>query len=659
MKLKFKYFILQLLISVVALSQTENEKTINKFYSLDIKGKVKFAAALPSNNLKEIYPRIKDTLEHLKKLIYYKSSSNEGRMLFDIIDARLAEGNQNYSKAIFILKNGMQNHASNLHDSLLCLSHLKNYYVKTTNYIRAYEVNTKMENLWKRKADSVKIDFGINKSALYSLLNLIPDAIRERRNEFLKMSNKNDTNALAGFYNDIGVYYNRIKNSDSAEVYFEKAKELLEHKKVPAEKVIFYEFFKALIGGNLGLSYFNKGNHEKAIPLLVQDIYFSKKHGDYMSAFNSHNLMVECYLLKGQKAIAKRHLDTAEVLLQSHLGDIAQRIKFILIKAKFYQAIDDNKQAIKYLNNYLLLKDSLADLEREQNLLNTEIAFKVEQKETELLEKNRIIEQKKLEEAKEKAFKAYSVAGIIFLIGLVVFLIMVNHLSKKREKELFQKNEQIKFQHSQIEQSLKEKELLIREVHHRVKNNLQIITSMLGLQISKVEGTDSEAILREAQQRIGSIALTHRMLYQNANLNNILINEYISNLVKQIKESFPPSNISLEITLSQNQYKLNIDSAVPLGLLINEVLTNAFKHAFPLGKKGHIKITLTENKDQYVLNISDDGIGLPDDFKLNDKKSMGMDLIHILAEQLDSKLIIERNNGTSFSLEIPINKFII
>jgi two-component sensor histidine kinase len=237
-----------------------------------------------------------------------------------------------------------------------------------------------------------------------------------------------------------------------------------------------------------------------------------------------------------------------------------------------------------------------------------------------------------------------------------MLLALINYFSKRKEKELYAKNEEINRQKSQIEQSLREKEVLIREIHHRVKNNLQIITSMLGLQLAKEEGKETENILREARQRINSIALTHQMLYQNSNLSDIMLNEYIENLVRQIESSIPPKDIELITDLEVNERKMNIDNAVPLGLLINELLTNSFKHAFPNNEKGVIKVTLKETGTDCVLGISDNGVGLPDDFN-SGKKSMGMDLIHILAEQLDAKLNIESKNGSSFVLEIPKSKF--
>lgn len=652
-------FLILALTTCCLRSQTEFQKLVDVFNKSDLKTKVRLLADQPDSKIAALYPFIKDSLETIRARIREKSNSPEAKFKLDLIDAKLAYAQQNYSRSIFLLKHSLQTNQVSFNDSLRCYSLLKNSYLKTTNYIRALEMNARMEKMWPRKSDSIQIDFGAKKSTIYALLQFIPEAIQERRKEFRINYDSKDTNALISFYNDIGVYHNRIKNSDSAEFYFLKAKGVLSQKKIPETKKVFYDFFDALIGGNLGLSYFNKGETKKAIPLLIDDIYFSKKHGDMASAFNSHNLLVECYLKTGEKELARKHLDSAEKLMPSFFGDIAQRTKLLLTRALFYRSTDDHKKGLSALSDYLNLKDSLSNIEKEQNLLNTEITFKVEQREYELQEKNRILEAKKLEEAKQKTFKAYLLAGIIFLVGLVVFLIMVNYLSKRRELDLYEKNEQIKAQHTQIQQSLNEKEMLIKEIHHRVKNNLQIITSMLSLQMSKVSEKEAADTLREARQRISSIALTHQMLYQNSTLKEIVINEYISNLVSLIKSGLPETGINVLTHFDHQNNKMIIDTAIPLGLLINELLTNAFKHGFPGNTNGTINVILKEDPGHCLIAIEDNGVGMPGPEILERNRSMGMDLIEILSEQLNAVLKFESVNGTRVSITIPSEKIYI
>lgn len=637
------------------LSQNRNEKFFDAYKQADLKTKVKLVAALSPTELKNVYPEIKDTLEMIKNLIYFKSQSKEGKLLFDIIEANLATSENNYAKALFLAENSLHNHATNVNDSLMCYSILKNSFVKVRNFIKASEVNSKMEKLWPRKSSSLEIPYGITKSGIYASLGFLDQAIKERHIEFKKLNPVNDTDKVASYYNDIGVYYNFQKKSDSAAVYFLKGQELLSHKKYPEDKKKHYEFFKALLKGNLGLSYYNKGEVERTIPLIKEDIYYSLKNERYESAFNSYLLMVQCYLKKQKIDVARKYLDSAEQLINTNLHELTPRLNLLFGQSEFYQAAGDYKTSNNYYQKYFNLRDSLSQLEKEQDLQNTEVVFKIEQKEEELREKTRIIEQKKLNEARQKIFRAYALVGILILFAIIFILILNNYHSKKRAKELYQTNEKINLQNSQIEQSLREKEVLLMEIHHRVKNNLQIITSMLSLQIGKEDGSPSEPILREAKQRIDAIALTHQMLYQNENLSNILIGEYIQKLIRQIEYSLPASNIKLVSEIKTGDRKINIDNAVPLGLIINELLTNAYKHAFPQGS-GEIKVSLNENENYCIIEVKDNGIGLPDNYKSNNKKSMGMDLIHILAEQVDATVLAQNLNGTSFTLTIPKNK---
>ncbi|MBA3665117.1 MAG: sensor histidine kinase [Bacteroidetes bacterium] len=636
---------------------------MSKFYSdfskASVKHKVEITARLNVNELKEVYPTIKDTLEKIKNLSYYKSQNKQARFLFDIIEANLEQGKKNYVKAVFIAEAGLQNRATNIDDSLLCYSILKNSFIRIRNFIRAYEINSKMEALWPRKTDTVEIAYGANKSGIYAGLGFMPEAIKERRNEFAKKNVPHDTDLLVSYYNDIGVYYNRMKNSDSAAGYFLKVQNILDHKKFPASRKKHYEFLKGLSKGNLGLSYFNSGAIEKAVPLIKEDVYYSLQNERYESAFNGYCILVECFIKLNNLVTAKKYIDTTGILMQKHFKDVGPRLNYIWLQSKFYQAAKDYQTANVFFNGYFALKDSISVIEKEQNLLNTEVAFKIETREQELLEKTLILDQKRLNEAAQNTFRAYSFAGIAILLLIIVFLISNNYFSKNRAPALFLTNEKINIQNSQIEQSLKEKEILIKEIHHRVKNNLQIITSMLSLQISKEEGTGSEAILREAKQRIDSIALTHQMLYQKDNLSSILIGEYLQNLVRQIESSLPSSNIRLATELNIENRKINIDSAIPLGLLVNELLTNAYKHAFPNNARGQITVSLKENKDECILVVKDNGVGLPAGYNSPEKKSMGMDLIFILADQLDAQLTIENDNGAHFMLTISKTKLFV
>ncbi len=643
---------LLLIVAVICKSQINQQTFLKDFYKADFKNKVRLVANTGYKNIVEVYPLLKDTLEKIKINVYNNTESKEAKFLFDKIEVDVEMYNNNYAKAIFILENSLDNHAQNIADSLICLVNLKTSLIKIQDYIKAFEVNRIIEKIANRKPKNVTLDYGETKSSLYNLLGLTNEAIKYRRKEFESSNNQKDTTAILNYYNDLGVFYNSIKNSDSAEFYFLKAKKLINEFKVPKNKLVFYTFFKGLIDGNLGNSYFNSGQIRGAIPLIKNDIYSSLLSSNFESAANAYQLLSQCYIKLNEPKTAKQYLDSLSLLLNKHGVASKSRLNFILLKAEYFNIISDFRKANENYISYIHLKDSINNLEKERQLLNAEVAFNVEQKEIEILNKNKTLEQNRLSDAKQKTFRAYLLAGILMLIGIIVFLILNNSFVKKRESELEIKNTKIKNQNTLIEQSLKEKEILIKEIHHRVKNNLQIITSMLSLQMGKINDEKTESILREAKQRISSIALTHQMLYQKDNLSNIILGEYVEKLVRQIETTLPANNIKLITNISCKDKRVSIDNAVPLGLLINEVITNSYKHAFPNNQSGIVSVDLVDANSNCLLIIKDNGIGIPDTLNKTQNPSMGMELIYILAEQLDANIKLETTNGTQFSLEI-------
>jgi two-component sensor histidine kinase len=243
-------------------------------------------------------------------------------------------------------------------------------------------------------------------------------------------------------------------------------------------------------------------------------------------------------------------------------------------------------------------------------------------------------------------------AGIVILILLIGILFYNNNLSKKREYELSVRNDQIQNQTKLIENSLKEKEILLKEVHHRVKNNLQIISSIINIQNDKTKDTKTKEILDELKLRISSIALTHQMLYQKGSMSEVLLNEYINNLVNQINISFDNQTVKIETAYVSPDIKLNIDLAIPLGLLVNEIITNAFKHAFKEKESGLIKVKVSIEGNNIKINVKDNGVGLPANYKdlLEEKQSLGFELIAILAEQINAHLSFKNNTGTEIEI---------
>lgn len=613
--------------------------------------KVKLVASKKFQEIAAVYPLIKDTLERIRKSVYLDPKPGRMKYLFDKIDSDREAHSGHYAKAIFILENGLRNHAADINDSLRCLVGLKKLFLKIRDYSKVIEVHYLIE-LKKDKSELKENELGLKKSSIYHQLGLTEKAIVERRKEFQRLAEKSDTNNAVSYYNDMGVFFNVLKNSDSAKTYFLKARYLLAHMKYPAAKETQISFYKALVDGNLGLAYYNSGRVREAIPLLQRDVYYSLKSNNFESAVNSYLLLVESQLDLGNKRLASFYLDSARTLVTRDIAELAPKLKFILTQADYHNATGNFSEANQNYRQYLNLSEKARAIENAQRLQNEKVSIGVEQREIELRERDKMAEQMQLSEARERSFRAYLLTGVLLMLAVICFLILNNYNAKKREAQLSTKNKQISLQKFEIEQSLKDKDVLIKEIHHRVKNNLQIITSMLSLQISKIDDEKTESILRDAKQRISSIALTHQMLYRRENLSTVNLGEYLERLVRQIELIMPTSGIELLTNIPPKESRLSIDNAVPLGLLVNELLTNAYKHAFPSVGKGRIVVALTENEETFTVEVSDNGVGLPDNFDSAERKTLGMELIYILAEQLDSGLIIESANGSCFKLNV-------
>jgi PAS domain S-box-containing protein len=201
-----------------------------------------------------------------------------------------------------------------------------------------------------------------------------------------------------------------------------------------------------------------------------------------------------------------------------------------------------------------------------------------------------------------------------------------------------------------LKESLKEKEVLLKEVHHRVKNNLQVISSILNLQSSYVKEEKTLNILRESQNRIKSMSFIHEILYKNTDFSEINFSEYIISLSKNLVQSYGLYNYLIALDLSVGNISLNLDLSIPCGLIVNELVSNSLKYAFVKKGKGVIKIKLFENNGNVHLIIQDNGLGLPNEINYKDTESLGLQLVNTLVEQINGKIELDNNYGAKFTI---------
>jgi PAS domain S-box-containing protein len=207
---------------------------------------------------------------------------------------------------------------------------------------------------------------------------------------------------------------------------------------------------------------------------------------------------------------------------------------------------------------------------------------------------------------------------------------------------------------SRIRASLEEKELLLREIHHRVKNNLAIVNSLLRLQSRYAKDDGHRQMFLEAQQRIKSMAFAHEMLYNSDNLAAVDAREYVDKLVDHLVESVGLSRRRIIFQKHVGDLTLGLDTAIPMGFVLTELVTNALKHAFPGGSKGTVEVRLSEVGDNTLeLSVNDDGVGLPETTDLLKPRSFGLKLVKIFSEQLEGKISITSTQGTRLRLTFP------
>ena len=205
-----------------------------------------------------------------------------------------------------------------------------------------------------------------------------------------------------------------------------------------------------------------------------------------------------------------------------------------------------------------------------------------------------------------------------------------------------------KLAEDKIKSSLAEKEVLLKEIHHRVKNNLQVISSLLDLQ-SRSLPEDMSNVFEDSQHRITSMALIHEELYKSTDLASIDFAAYANNLMTHLMQTYSPVGVKKEIVVDAQP--LTLDRAIPMGLIVNELASNALKYAFPDRRSGTITISLTsQSQSDFVLSVSDDGVGFEGDIDPKTLKSLGLKLVYTLAMQLQGRVELSKENGTMFSV---------
>lgn len=520
---------------------------------------------------------------------------------------------------------------------------LQKSYLNLNLYSNVFRINSEIATLRKSGADFPLWSYNL-KSSLYARLQLYDKAIPQLKSEIndLFKNPKRDSLIIPSAYNDLGFYYSRTNNIDSSYYYFNLSLKKAEQ----SIKNTDFETYQRLTGvtkGNMAVLKIMKKDYQSAIPLLEEDAKIGLENNDDPDGTaRSLILLAECYSNIENYSKAQEVISKVEELLKTELSP-QTKVSYFKAKAELLKKLNQNEEAYIYYQKAFKLGDSLNIIKQKLLLAGNDILYQMEEKD------NLIEKQQANINATQKSFLSILVLSLGIILATTLFFL---NNSRKKRKEIEQKNAEISAKNITINESLAEKELLLKEIHHRVKNNLQVISGILSLQNNSISDEKAKQILVEGQDRIQTIALLHKTMYQDENFNVVSFKTYIQELITYIKQTNITSHKNITIHQEIEDVHFNIDTAIPLSLIINEIITNCYKHAFENKNEGIISISIKKQINLYELIIEDNGIGLPENFNTNDyPKSIGFDLIQGLCQQIDGEIKISNTNGTKINIQ--------
>lgn len=388
---------------------------------------------------------------------------------------------------------------------------------------------------------------------------------------------------------------------------------------------------------NLGNLYVKQEKYNKALPYLLKA---TEQHPDnFNSEINLHFLLQLKALTKdttGMKPILKR----AKV---ASVSAVRLREKSLLLRtlADYYKSIENYKEAIKYRDEYITAFEEIKEKQRDETVYELETKYETEKKDAQL---NLLkVESEKKEQQKQLYF-------IMAISGLLIASILGFTVKKN-----IQKNATLAKQKKLLEAALNEKNTLLKEVHHRVKNSFQIVSSLLYLQSENSEDKEAKIAIKEAENRVRSMVLVHQKLYNKDELVGIDTKEYITDLVKDIIDSHHFKEEKIKYELNIVSLVLDIETITPIGLILNELIINCLKHAFKEEKKeSKIIVSFTEDNNKLLLTVKDNGKGFEGEIK---SSSFGITLMKALSKKLKATLQYNSKVGIGTEATLNIKKF--
>lgn len=445
---------------------------------------------------------------------------------------------------------------------------------------------------------------------------------------------QNDLDGIADCYTNMGVVFKNLKDYVQAEQHYQKA--------IAIREETGNQLDKARALHNLGYLKVLQKNYHAGLDFYFKSLEIKQTLGDMFGAAGTYLNIAEAYGYLGENKLAEEHFQIA-LNLSYNMDSRSLRCAIYKDYSLFYSRMGESDKAYAILQDYLALNDSILSLEKIRLISNLETLYWAERQalsdSLHLAESQTIEAERNSSAERQRTLIFYGVIAIGVLALLLLWSTYNRYRSMKKAKN--------ELEHTRI--SKEEKEVLLQEVHHRVKNNLQIIISLIRLQSDQITDELSLSVLRESQNRISSMALVHEELYRTKDFANVNVKSYFTSLVEHVAKMFQ-LDIPIATDVAVGEGKMAVNVLIPLGLIANEILSNAFKYAFPNGKEdARVFLELKHENNNCVLTIGDNGVGmelLPDP----ENATLGMELIQTLTEQIDGELNIDNSNGLVYQI---------
>ncbi|MEO7309358.1 MAG: histidine kinase dimerization/phosphoacceptor domain -containing protein [Chitinophagaceae bacterium] len=352
----------------------------------------------------------------------------------------------------------------------------------------------------------------------------------------------------------------------------------------------------------------------------------------------------DLYRQENNMPLAIQYFDEALAIAKSNNRMEAAEVFYRKLAKCFYQQ-GDYKTAYLYADSGKAISDTLLNEENSRQVNEMSAVYETAEKETQIANLNAANAVSISETISRSRERNYFMLSSILFLGLAVVAYKAFTSNRKKKEQLTQQN-------VTIEKSLAEKEILLREIHHRVKNNLQIVSSLLSLQSNYIKDEQALDAVKESRNRVQSMSLIHQNLYQEDNLTGIDVQHYIGQLTDNLFQSYNIQKERIKLVKEIDQIHLDVDTVIPIGLILNELITNCLKYAFADTKDGIIKVVLKEKNNSLILSVYDNGAGLPPGFEQGATKSFGHKMISAFLQKLKGTMKMYTEGGTRVDIAI-------